>query len=1066
MSRIRDQLTSRANLQWAWAKAKRMYDAADGPVDWGAIATFELDLEAQLESIARDFEAARYKLEPLVLLPQPKKRDEDGAVRLRQSFHVCVRDQVAWIALANVIGPLLDSQMPAWVYGHRLYKAAWFEELDDGETRLALGPYRHSTGALYRKFKHSWPLFRRHISLSARMMVGFDGDVELDNAEKAALNYQDRPAYLTPGWWPSVGETALYYTSIDLERFYPTIKQSAIVDGLRTYLSDYAQDTWLQTLVERMLRFRVSPAGSALLGDEVVQPVTLPGRFKGIPTGLMVAGFLSNVAMLRLDRMVEDKVHGGMRIAHFRFVDDHAILAYDFDELCAWIRWYEEKLGELAIGPKISPTKFDPPIMAQAYGRGAIAADHAAAKTLTKIDGRRPSHLMTKTLALVSELAGADFDILSATSKSERLGELEWLLLADLPDREIRADTRAAFAAGRMSTLVPVATTPSLEVLTGLRDLARINTEIARLEAKRDQQGVAELREQQAFTSALVADRRHAETEVYRKRLAHYFKLMWQAFQDHPEKPRLFLRVLDYCRSTGHAGTGSILRWLNSGEDGPPSRLADYLRALAIQTIARHVATAAHDLNNPRLLERQRVAARDYLNSLVRRDTVKDFRAAVGQATETDVAATVATASLRAALAWAVEVAERSPPLRRRLSLLQAQIDAPSLSTPSAIWERLTGYPLGAWVHSLEGRGERYALGPSVVWRCAMLGLDTTVTADLQNLRKGLSQPPVPSNSSFTPPRLRLGKLSDSGLALDRLRSSQYVQVAGKLSASEARVAAHQQVVARAKSRITLDKWIECLAHASAHDPRRSEWTALEILRQLASPICLLEGPDASSLDYLHPANVLVPRAWTRPPENGFSQAWTWETWRSEARALPRAVKVTSKRIIDYRRQHAHPKQFDDDMSMWRTRLHGCGLLLLGLVSQDFRLPAYWNVRGLEGDINGFVRRQLEQIAVSSRTQGIIEAALLPRSLETASILDRPWAFYGERKVSEINDTRSDPPFIADLDDLVREITQAQSVLEARQISVLNHAPRQLIPMNISQLAGTAIEIPEMDLFE
>src|SRR5690606_17271706 len=130
---------------------------------------------------------------------------------------------------------------------------------------------------------------------------------------------------------------------------------------------------------------------------------------------------------------------------------------------------------------------------------------------------------------------------------------------------------------------------------------------------------------------------------------------------------------------------------------------------------------------------------------------------------------------------------------------------------------------------------------------------------------------------------------------------------------------------------------------------------ALEILRQLASPICLLEGPDASSLDYLHPANVLVPRAWTRPPENGFSQAWTWETWRSEARALPRAVKVTSKRIIDYRRQHAHPKQFDDDMSMWRTRLHGCGLLLLGLVSQDFRLPAYWNVRGLEGDINGFV---------------------------------------------------------------------------------------------------------------
>ena len=187
MNRIREQLTSRENLVWAWQKAKRLYDSADGPVDWGAITAFELDLERQLDAIAKDFTNLKYRLTPLILLPQPKKPDDDGNPRLRQSFHVAVRDQVAWLALVNVIGPTLDAKIPPWVYGHRLYKAAWFEEEENQEPRLALGPYRHSTGALYRKFKHSWPLFRRHISLTARRMVNaIPHEEQLDQPHRGA----------------------------------------------------------------------------------------------------------------------------------------------------------------------------------------------------------------------------------------------------------------------------------------------------------------------------------------------------------------------------------------------------------------------------------------------------------------------------------------------------------------------------------------------------------------------------------------------------------------------------------------------------------------------------------------------------------------------------------------------------------------------------------------------------------------------------------------------------------------------------------------------------------------
>jgi hypothetical protein len=42
-------------------------------------------------------------------------------------------------------------------------------------------------------------------------------------------------------------------------------------------------------------------------------------------------------------------------------------------------------------------------------------------------------------------------------------------------------------------------------------------------------------------------------------------------------------------------------------------------------------------------------------------------------------------------------------------------------------------------------------------------------------------------------------------------------------------------------------------------------------------------------------------------------------------------------------------------------------------------------------------------------------------------------------------------------------LVKAQRTLERNQITVLNHEPRQLVPMNIIQLAGTAVEMPELE---
>jgi hypothetical protein len=69
-------------------------------------------------------------------------------------------------------------------------------------------------------------------------------------------------------------------------------------------------------------------------------------------------------------------------------------------------------------------------------------------------------------------------------------------------------------------------------------------------------------------------------------------------------------------------------------------------------------------------------------------------------------------------------------------------------------------------------------------------------------------------------------------------------------------------------------------------------------------------------------------------------------------------------------------------------------------------------------------------------------------------------AFFGAKRPETINDTTTDPPPIRDLEELRTLIEAAQTVLERNQISVLDHAPRQLIPMNLIQMAHVAVELP------
>lgn len=306
-----ERLLKPENLTYAWLKAKSLYRNSDGYSDMGELAEFELDLERRLLEIHRQFEHGRYRLKKLRPLPRPKKLQNDNPID-RQYYHVAVEDQVAWIALANALGPALDMEMPPWSYGNRLYRPAWYEKDESQESVLEIGPYRHASGHLYRKFKHSWPLFRRHVALTARVMAArrqLRHD-EMDESDRlaAASAEREKLPYLEAGFWALEAGTGtdLHHASIDFKQFYPTLKIEAVIAGLAS--AGEINDPRMQTLLADMLRFRLDTSG---MTDETltkVEPPFLRGRVRGIPTGLFVAGFLANAAMLPVDALADQKL--------------------------------------------------------------------------------------------------------------------------------------------------------------------------------------------------------------------------------------------------------------------------------------------------------------------------------------------------------------------------------------------------------------------------------------------------------------------------------------------------------------------------------------------------------------------------------------------------------------------------------------------------------------------------------------------------------------------------------------------------------------------------------------
>jgi len=1039
---------------WAWRKVKNCYQSADSLFDQAAVAAFELNLEQELESIRSDFGGGRWRNQPLRPVPQPKKPKPTGEPRLRQYFEVSVRDQVAWAALVTVLGPEVDRQMPAWSYGNRLYRSSWYElETPEGSSsKLNVGPYRHSRGNLYRHFKHSWPLYRRHISLAARQMVqGELGPEHLDEGELRALEQREGLSYLEPWFWrraKSQGET-IYAASLDLAKFYPSIKPEAILKGFEASVEGFQSEAPLVSLIQDMLQFEVDAEGLSETLRKAIDPTVTTGPFSGIPTGIFVGGFLANVAMLPIDKIVDALIHERGRIAHFRFVDDHEVLAYDFDELVAWIAEYKALLNGSGIGVSIEPEKFIPEELKRLFVDEVeidentapdMAEARATAMRLAQLNGRKPTALMTRTLAQVSMLAATDFDLLTDAGRAQRLEQLEWLLLANVPEQEIRQDTRMAFAAARISSLTPTLFRPNDDLHQKLRQLAATMEVVTKSRSA----GLPVSAQMKQQISGLKAEVRHftgIEGSAWNKLLRRHFGLLFEAFSNHPDKARLFLRLLDYCRMTGYDGLPRITEWMRAHEIDELRFLKCYLGSLGIHAIARHIATACMAVNRTNLLHRERNAARSFLSHLTKFDINAFF--VDGRSTKLErFQIDAMNALLAACVLGAIELNEKDRSLANGLTKCVRKLLG-STPTVAALGE-LTKTSVGVWCHWFFGATGSYSDRAPLYWGELAQAHDPYDQYDWASLRRYPDR--LPMNAWE---RLRdvpnLIASDDEGWLLDAARAEPLLFYT--LSAEHPSVASVRSMLDQPDHSMTLSNWVAFVASTSPNDPRRSEWTALEIIRQILMPLHDLFGPDPDYLDRLHPENIRIPVSWRDiSADYRVNQRITWEGWRLVASR--ESVIISQISIADFR--------YSDTLAArerrWERRLRPLGQLLWGILRLDFDLPRAWNIRGQERSFVGIITKDLERLPISSFTLAILQSCLLPRSIETLFLPKYP-SLFGNAKMQAAADIEFEMP-IRGPDELERALVRAQSQLQRNQMTVLEHEPRQLIPVELQQVAA------------
>lgn len=1117
MGRIIEKITETENLHWAWKKTKNSFLVGDIWYNEIELASFEANLYEELDQIKKEIRLGSYVMRSIKPLPFPKGYDkETGEQKVRQTFEISVRDQVAWMAVVNVIGESLDYRMPWWSYGHRLYVPVW----KDINGQWDVGWYRHSKGLLYRKWNQSWPLFRRNISLTAKIMCyektkeSFD-IAELDEAERIVYNTNEflsnqfKSKYLEKNYWGNRSSKKLHWATIDFSKFYPKVKRSVIVKNIIKYTKGVNDDCDFILLIDRMMNFQIDHSE---WNDTELFDINLtePEKFQGLPTGLFVAGFLANVALLSVDEKISTDLERNKDIAHFRFVDDHVILAYEFEKLEDWITKYNTYLTEAETGAEFNFDKIEPksfsniinPEWRKKYKK-KIKEELTKAEKETSLDPAFPAPLMTQTLAKVSAINKSDFEFLSHTEEEQLISDLEHLLLTDFPDHELRKDTRVSFAASILSRIVPNTKDDYEEVYDCQKRIHHQIKEYQKEFEKTNKTFIVDKLHDLIFDDSIIISEyfAHWENQItnkeggdeYNKRMIkvaylkkeketeqnlkslndelkktqknRVYKLLKKAISENPEKVRIWARVIDYCKKVSCCQVKEAYDKIEELSNISIHYLsASFLRTLFMNVLSDRIMQSIFAIVNKNTLsQKETFSAKSFLESVLNEGFLKDLFDKEYCDSKSYYQKTYEF--YRFVLGSAIFILEESKFNFVFNTKIIEQYKLIDWKNSPQEWINNTYSPdINAWLYWILWKTHDKSNSiPLDFW----IKFQPYIDYDKKTYKPLILSFP---NYNYLPRKdsefltFILNEGFSEGWLFEVFKTGKnHISDELKASLKEKYPPLFRNIFNPIVNLWEFILWqqtsldcthlteIDCFNRY--FDPRFSEWTALELVRQIIV-LSKVSGEaffeNKTQVSVFHPANFYLS---TDLIDEKSNKTYNWYDWKEKIRTKNMfGVVEFASQISD--ESYTTKGLLESELKTGESsKVHALGIILLQLITHNTNLPWIWNSPDKSLIWENLFYKKVQNSPVSSFTLLILQGCFSSKNRET---------FLNSKLFNDLlktdntakTDTTYDVPAINDVYTLEKYIVKSQRIIESYQLSMEDSVPRQLIPISLIQLSN------------
>jgi hypothetical protein len=1040
------------------------------------LAEYEATLSMRIPSLIDKIKNKTYYPNPIQPFPFPKKDKQNGDHQLRPYFNVHLDDQLIWTAITNVVGDKVESEIPKWSYGNRLYRPIWFE--DDplsGRKLIKRGSYKNTSHNLYRTWNQSWPLYKRHISLTIKVMSKNRNFIKEDLDDEAEIRIYEQSEqvdfedikYIDKNFWKEGSLDTLYWAGLDFKTFFPTINIDNVSNNIKSCLkkNDGSERDDVELIlftIERMLRFPLNVEGWTQRKLFAKHGYNLKDLdiYPGLPTGLIAAGFLANVSLLEVDRAIIKWMEGRRDVAIFKYVDDHVILAQSSAALLDFLNFYDYQLQEICPKIEFQTGKVEPKDSLQYQRKKGFTLKRM--KRAIELDVDFPNPLMTNTLKKVSNINNLDFDLLEKEEIASIETDLKHLLLTDFPATEIRKDTKMSFAAGKICLLAREIK-PDFEQLDPLSPL---NADATYHEYKlllSDESSIGntditvELKaiKKQEASEKFISNNLPKAIKKVTKRHESLFLHLLKAIKENPDKIKLWKRSIEFCYLTGYDGLTKVFDLIPECSLDPESFA--YIKSYCLLNVQISLEKAFVELHDENVLFWRSYCSWKFLHQVIELKEVDNKKPKKlypfvlqtwnnYQEIRTFIASQCAnTPSRLKKFEFLLDERHKLYEEDRFKDVLGVKRKNNNYSI-EIVWYILSKINWFDKENFYFSQIEKIDLSFPLSWSIISLNPDRISPSLFQRVQNEIAST---SDDDILRTSEMQNFIKENGFTYDLFKKIReenidifnlYIDFYPKL---------RFHLIGRNEDYLPLNEWLTLLLEQSADakwiDPKMSEWNLIETVRQILTVIdSNINSKDRTPFTYpesgyffVHPANYLIPRVWLNTGQVG------WDEWKELVSSNPVSI-VDSRNAIDDFRYFPVSNVWNSTRAilyMGNSELPlviGYSMLLLKLLSKSFRWPPTANKIAFIDQLYSQANQILEQEPLSSDMRNLLGAIFSKKSIDI---------FYSHESIKLGKEKN-----ISGLKDFLYYLDKIQSRLLNFQLTLKGREPRQLIYINIDDL--------------